>query len=103
MTQDVIHAWDVFVDWYVQREEELSMVSTGTVRAELNMNQIVHDILGSLPRLLAHVLVEREEERENVRREQRRQQVLQQYRERNRREEEQRDSTRRQNHRSSNN
>lgn len=82
MTQALIHAWEVSVDRYVHREAELSVVLTGTVRAELNVNQAVHDLLGSLPRLLARVLMERDEERENVRREQRsRQQVLQQYKE----------------------
>lgn len=103
LTQDLIHAWDVSVDRYVQQEAELSVVSADTVRAELNVNQAVHDLLGSLPRLLARVLVEREEERENTRREQRRQQVLQQYKERNQREEEQRDYTQRRNRRNSNN
>lgn len=66
LTQDLIHTWDVFVDQYIQREVELSAVLAGTVRAELNVNQAVHDLLGSLPRLLARVLVEHDEERENV-------------------------------------
>lgn len=45
LTQDLIHAWDVAV--------EKRALPIGMVQAELIVNEVVYDLLGSLPRLLA--------------------------------------------------
>ena len=76
LTRDLVTAWEVAVEQYVQREAHERTVPESTVCDELSVPPAVHDLLGQIPRLLVRNLVHIEDERARIKREGR-QQVLQ--------------------------
>ena len=93
LTHDLVMAWEVVVDQYVQREACERIMHEGMVRDELSMPPVVYNLLGEIPRLVACNLLWVEEERTETQRERRRQQVLQQFAERRIREREERENS----------
>ena len=51
LTRDLVTAWDVAIDQYVQREARERMVPKSTVHNELSVPQVVYDLLGEIPQL----------------------------------------------------
>ena len=92
LTHDLVTAWEVVVEQYIQREACERTVPEGTVCDKLSVPPAVYNLLGEIPCLLARNLLRVEEERAETQRERRRQ-VLQQLVERRTREHEERENS----------
>ena len=69
LTRDLVAAWEVSVNQFVQKEARERAVPKRTVRDEFSVPLIAHDLLRQIPRLLARNLVHVEEERIETKRE----------------------------------
>ena len=63
LTRDLVTAWEVVVNQYIQRKAREITVFEGMVHNKLSVPPIVYELLGEIPHLLARNLLQLEEER----------------------------------------